>query len=63
MHVPVECMLISMKLEEFKGFVFENNFRVAKLSVSTYRSRWTDSRSEIGSIRKRDSVWKQRSDN
>ena len=47
-----ESMLIRMKLEEFKGFVFENNVQVAKLSVSTYQSRWTDTciRSEIGSI-------------
>ena len=30
----------------------ETNFRVAKPSVSTYLSRWMDSRPEISSIRK-----------
>ena len=34
-------------------FKLKNNVRVAELSVSTYLSRWTDSRSEIaGSVRK-----------
>ena len=35
------------------GILTENNVRVAELSASTYLSRWTDSRSEIGTIRKR----------
>ena len=35
------------------GILIENNVWVAKLSVSTYLSSWTDSRCEIGSVRKR----------
>ena len=30
----------------------ENNVRVAELSTSIYLSKWTDSRSEIGSVKK-----------
>ena len=46
----VECKLIRIKRG---GGLFENNVLVAELSVSKYLSRWTDSRSKIGSIRKR----------
>ena len=46
-----ECLLSRMKLKVFKGAVFENNARVAELSVSTYLSRWADRRSEIGAVR------------
>ena len=42
----VEYLLIRMNLE----ILIENNVQVAELSVSTYLSRWTDSRSEIGSV-------------
>ena len=41
----VECLLIRMNIE--------NNVWVAKLSVSKYLSRWTDSHSERGAVRKR----------
>ena len=45
----------------YKGSVFENNVRVAKMSVSTYLPRWTDSNSEIGFVGKQvpygSSVW------
>ena len=45
----------------YKGSAFENNVRVAKLSVSTYLPRWTDSNSEIGFVGKQvpygSSVW------
>ena len=34
-------------------YLIENNVWVAELCVSTYLSRWMDSRSEIGSIQKR----------
>ena len=39
-----------MKQYVFKGYVFENNVRVAQLSVSTYLSWWIDNFSEIDSL-------------
>ena len=36
---------------ETLGIKMENNVHVAKMSTSTYLSKWTDSRSEIGSVK------------